>query len=268
MPNISNMNSVSIRNYGETLAVIKELKKLGFLKSSKPKKKRIDKAVEEVKQESDLVGYAIDNIPSFRAVTPDMSQSQIEDIQRRQAADFATLRDEVKQQRLEDINAQQGQRFSDITRFGSIFDRFFTSTPETPYDPLANLNPNTILLGDSAEGSFAGIPDINENTFEGGINQGAPDIQTKLPTSVFPQEEEEYFTIAPKRKDVKRAETIAKLGIAPIPPLKGTSRLKFEEYYLGLANTTDRPFNDNLLSSKVAMFNEINRIIDEEGSSV
>jgi len=170
MSNISNMNSVSIKNYGETLAVIKELKKLGLLKSSKPKKKR---AVEEVKQESDLVGYAIDNIPSFRAINPDMSQSQIEDIQRRQAADFATLRDEVKQQRLEDFNAQQGQRFSDITRFGTIFDRFFTSTPEKPFDPLANLNPNTILLGD-------GTADINEKTFEGGINQGAPDITTQL----------------------------------------------------------------------------------------
>lgn len=267
MPNISNMNSVSIRNYGETLAVIKELKKLGFLKSSKPKKKR---AVEEVKQESDLVGYAIDNIPSFRAINPDMSQSQIEDIQRRQAADFATLRDEVKQQRLEDINAQQGQRFNDITRFGSIFDRFFTSTPETPYDPLANLNPNTILLGDNDDWRDS-VPDINENTFEGGINQGAPDIQTKLPTSVFPDDNEE-FIIYPKKRvrenAKKRAETITELGIDPVPPLKGTSRADFEAYYLGLANTTDRDVNDNLLSSKVAMFNEINRIIDEEGSSV
>jgi Fic family protein len=259
------MNSVSIRNYGETLAVIKELKKLGFLKSSKPKKKKTVQDA-QLKQESDLVGYAIDNIPSFRAINPDMSQSQIEDIQRRQAADFATLRDEVKQQRLEDINAQQGQRFSDITRFGSIFDRFFTSTPETPYDPLANLNPNTILLGDNDDWRDS-VPDINENTFEGGINQGAPDIQTKLPTSVFP-EEEEYFTIYPKRKETKRAETIAKLGIDKVPPLKGTSRAAFEEYYLGLANTTDRDVNNNLLSSKVAMFNEINRIIDEEGSSV
>ena len=265
MSNISNMNSVSIKNYGETLAVIKELKKLGLLKSSKPKKKRADTPIEEVKQESDLVGYSIDNIPSFRAVTPDMSQSQIEDINRRQAAAFATLRDEVQQQRLEDINAQQGQRFSDITRFGTIFDRFFTSTPEKPYDPLANLNPNTILLGD------AEITDINENTFEGGINQGAPDIQTQLPTSVFPLQDDE-FIIYPKKRArenaKKRAETITELGIDPVPPLKGTSRADFEAYYLGLANTTDRDVNDNLLSSKVAMFNEINRIIDEEGSSV
>jgi len=261
MPNISNMNSVSIRNYGETLAVIKELKKLGFLKSSKPKKKRI---VQDLKQESDLVGYAVDNIPSFRAINPDMSQSQIEDIQRRQAADFATLRAEVQQQRLEDINAQQGQRFSDITRFGTIFDRFFTSTPEQPYDPLSNLNPNTILLGDA-------IPDINENTFEGGINEGAPDIQTQLPTSVFPDDEEE-FIIYPKRKERKKAETITKLGIGPIPLLlKETSKSKFIEYYITLSNATDRPLNENLLSrvtSKKELLNEINRIIDEEGESI
>jgi hypothetical protein len=95
------MNSVSIRNYGETLAIIKELKNLGLFKSSKSKRKRTPNNANNAKKESDLASYTTDLIPNFRPITDDMSQSQIEDIQRRQAIDFATLRDEVNQQRLE-----------------------------------------------------------------------------------------------------------------------------------------------------------------------
>jgi hypothetical protein len=260
------MNSVSIHNAGnDTLAVIQELKKMGLFKTSKSKKKRI---VSEAKQESDLVGYAIDNIPSFRAITPDMSQSQIEDIQRRQAADFATLKAEVEQQRLEDINFQQGQRFDDIQRMGTIFNKFRSQNPEQTFDPLANLNAKVLDQG---------IPDINETTFSGGINEGAPDVQNELPTSVFTSaegEEERPPRMAPRepvgKKRVffsQRAETISKLGLPAVPKQKGSSRAELEEYYKALSNETDRPINENI-KSKEGLFNEIYRIIDEEGSSV
>jgi hypothetical protein len=256
------MNSVSIRNYGETLAVIKELKKLGFLKSSKPKKKRI---VQDLKQESDLVGYAIDNIPSFRAINPDMSQSQIGDIQRRQAAGFATLRDEVTQQRLEDIDALQRQRAGDITRFQSEFNRFFTSIPERPFDPFANLNPQNL---DNS------IPDINENTFDGGINEGAPDITTQLPTTVFPIDEE---IPAPKIKSkpvgkkqvfkTKRFQALTNLGLSPPPPQKGSTRGEIEDYYFSITNILGITPITKTLSIK-ALFKEIYRIIDEEANKL
>jgi hypothetical protein len=262
------MNSVSIHNAGnDALALIQELKKMGLLKTSKPKKKRTSTAIpNDAKQESDLVSYAIDNIPSFRAITPDMSQSQIEDIQRRQAVDFATLRAEVEQQRLEDINFQQGQRFDDIQRMGTIFNKFRSQNPEQPFDPLANLNPS-ILSG--------GIPDINENTFSSTINEGAPDIVNPLATGVFVEGGEERPPRMAPREPVgkkrvffsKRAETIDKLGLPPVPKQKGSSRAELEEYYKALSNETDRPINENI-KSKEGLFNEIYRIIDEEGDDL
>jgi len=263
------MNSVSIHNAGnDALALIQELKKMGLLKSSKPRKKRTTVRDAEIKQESDLVGYAIDNIPSFRAITPDMSQSQIEDIQRRQAVDYANLKAEVEQQRLEDIDIQQRQRLDDIQRIGNVFNRFFTSTPEKPFDPLSNLNPQKLDRG---------ITDITEKRFEGGINEGAPDTTTRLPTSVFPTtegEEERPPRLQPRepvgKKRVffsKRAETISKLGLSPVPKQKGSSRAELEEYYKALSNETDRPINENI-KSKEGLFNEIYRIIDEEGDDL
>jgi hypothetical protein len=263
------MNNVSI--YGETLAVIKELKKLGILKSSKSKKKRrvVEEAKQEAKQESDLVGYAIDNIPSFRPATADMSQSQIEDVNRRQAAAFATLKAEVEQQRLEDINAQQNQRFSDIQRLGTEINRIFTSTPEKPFDPFYNLNP--IRLDN-------GVPDINEDTFSATINEGGPDITTQLPTSVFPETQQEEEIPEPRiqpreavgKKKVfrtKREAVISNYGLPPIPKQKGSSRSDLLEYYKLLANTLDTPINDNI-QSKEGLFNEIYRLIDEESESL
>jgi len=268
MTNISNTNSVSV--YGETLAVIKELKNLGLLKSSKSKKKRTSTAIpNDAKQESDLVSYTIDNIPSFRPVSSDMSQSQIEDINRRQAVAFQTLKAEVEQQRLEDINFQQGQRFDDITRMGSILNNFFTNNPEKPFDPLANLNP--IKLDN-------GIPDINEDTFSSTINEGAPNIIDPLATGVFTSNQEEQEMRPPRiqpreavgRKKVfpsLRSETIAKYGLPPVPKQKGAIRADLEEYYKLVANTLDTPINENI-KSKEALFNEIYRLIDEEGAFV
>lgn len=268
MPNISNMNNVSI--YGETLAVIKELKKLGILKSSKSKKRRrtvVPNA--ESKQESNLVGYAIDNIPSFMAVRPDMTQSQIEDVNRRQAAAFATLKAEVEQQRLEDINAQQGQRFEDITRIGSVLNKIFTQPAEQPYDPFSNLNP--IRLDN-------GVPDINEDTFSQTINEGGPDITTQLPTDIFAETQQEEEILEPRiqpreavgKKKVfrsKREAVISNYGLPPIPKQKGSSRSDLLEYYKLLANTLDTPINDNI-QSKEGLFNEIYRLIDEESESL
>jgi len=272
------MNSVSIRNYGETLEVIRELKKLGFLKSSKPKKKKVVENPEEVKQESDLVGYTIDNIPSFMAVRPDMTQSQIEDINRRQAVAFQTLKAEVEQQRLEDINFLEAQRSGDITRFQSEFNRIFTNNPEKPFDPLANLNSNRLDNG---------IPDINEDTFSGGINEGAPNIIDPLATGVFPETDKDGFSgvqeegfvfdenpMPPRlqpRKPVdkftsKRAQTVSELGFPPVPKIK-SSLSEIQNYYLALVNEIDRPFNLTL-KTKQSLLNEIYRIVDEEGESV
>jgi hypothetical protein len=269
MNNISNTNSVSV--YGETLAVIKELKNLGLLKSSKPKKKRTSSAIpNDAKQESDLTSYTtpLQNIPIFRPITDDMNQAQIEDAQRRQAIDFATLSSEVKQQRLEDIDFQQRQRFDDIQRIGTILNNFFTSTPEKPFDPLANLNPQKLERG---------IPDITEKRFEGGINEGAPDIKTKNPTEVyatedFAFEEEKRPQILQPREPVGkkrvspslRAQTVLELGLGP-PPKQKADRAELVEYYRLLRAQTGEAENINAFSSKQGLFDEIYKIIDKLG---
>jgi len=269
MPNISNMNSVSIHNAGnDALALIKELKKMGLLKSSKPKKKRTSTAIpNDAKQESDLTSYTtpLQNIPIFRPITDDMNQAQIEDAQRRQAIDFATLSSEViqqRQQRLEDIDALEKQRAGDITRFSTEMNRIFSRLPDKPFDPLENLNPQKLETG----------TDINEKTFEGGINEGAPDIKTKLPTGVFVEGEEERPPRLQPREPVGkkrvspslRAQTVLELGLGP-PPKQKADRAELVEYYRLLRAQTGEAENINAFSSKQGLFDEIYKIIDKLG---
>ena len=166
MTRISNLNSVSIKNYGpnyETLAVIKELKKLGIIKSSaKAKSRAKTKMTEDIKQDSDMVGYTKTLGPAgiassagvassvgfpLRLATGGMTQQQIDDINRVNSAGVAALKAEVEKNRLADLEAQQGQRFADMEKFGTILnpvlERFRGSTfpaqqeGSEPVDPFA-----------------------------------------------------------------------------------------------------------------------------------
>jgi hypothetical protein len=164
------------------------------------------------------------------------------------------------------IDAQQGQRFDDFTRMGTILNKIITKRVEKPYDPLANLNPNTILLGNRE-------PDIIENTFDGGINEGAPKDTKPLPTSNFAVDEEE--PVSPKLQPRKplgrkpyspslRAQTIIELGLGP-PPKQKAERPELVEYYRLVKAQTGEPENINVYRSKEALFEEIYRIIDKAG---
>ncbi len=189
---ISNLNSVSIRNYGpnyETLAVIKELKKLGIIKSvAKAKKQSKPKMTDEVKQPSDMVGYVktLGGAPNqllLPMITPGMTQQQIEDIQQRSNAALLALRGEVQQQRLQDIEAQQGQRFEDITKLGGIINPLlerFRGAQEPGagvYNPFIKSN-EPILL-----------PDVGEEEFTQTLNEGGPEAVSQLATDIYPEEE-------------------------------------------------------------------------------
>ena len=194
---ISNLNSVSIRNYGqnyETLAVIKELKKLGIIKSaSKAKRQSKSKMTEDVKQPSDMVGYVktlgrtpnTGLLPLLPMITPGMTQQQIEDIQQRSNNALLALRGEVQQQRLADIEAQQGQRFADITRLSEIMnpvlERFRgAQEPGAGQRPSSFVTRNEPIL----------LPDVGEEEFTQTINEGGPEAVSELATSIFPEEEE------------------------------------------------------------------------------
>jgi hypothetical protein len=61
-----------------------------------------------------------------------------------------------------------------------------------------------------------------------------------------------------------RRKVISDYDLPPVPTFKKSTRQELEEYYYVLANTLDREVNPNI-KSKEGLFNEIYRIIDEEG---
>jgi hypothetical protein len=190
---ISNLNSVSIRNYGpnyETLAVIKELKKLGIIKSvAKAKRQSKPKMTEEVKQPSDMVGYVktlggAPNTALLPLITPGMTQQQIEDIQQRSNAALLALRGEVQQQRLQDIEAQQGQRFEDITKLGGIINPLLERF-RGAQEPGAGQRPSPFVTTSQP----ILLPDVGEEEFTQTLNEGGPEAVSQLATDIYPEEE-------------------------------------------------------------------------------
>jgi hypothetical protein len=204
------MNSVSVRTYGQnsdTLAVIRELKKLGIIKSAKAKSKPKAKMMDELKQESDMVGYVKTlegekergnpNLFALRQIEPGMSQQQIEDITERNNAGVATLRAEVQQQRLEDI--QEQERFigalasAAAGRFGQLESglanirsgKFGASSEPTRQSSV-------ILLPDITEGGEALTQTLNEG--------GPQDAPIKKQTELFAEGEEAAARLGPQER--------------------------------------------------------------------
>jgi hypothetical protein len=193
MTRILNTNNVSVKTYGQysdTLAIIKELKKLGIIKSvAKAKGKSKPKLMDEIKQESDLMSSVTysktePNLFALRQIEPGMTQQQIEDTQQRNAAGVAALRAEVQQQRLEDISKQERligglagaatQRFEQLqSGLGQIRSQRFGSS----YNPVVE------------QSSFE--PDIQEETFTQSLNEGGPEVQPAIQTELFAGGEEE-----------------------------------------------------------------------------
>jgi hypothetical protein len=288
---ISNLNSVSIRNYGpnyETLAVIKELKKLGIIKSvAKAKRQSKPKMTDEVKQPSDMVGYvktlgAAPNTALLPLITPGMTQQQIEDIQQRSNAALLALRGEVQQQRLQDIEAQQGQRFEDITKLGGIINPLlerFRGAQEPGagvYNPFIKSN-EPILL-----------PDVGEEEFTQTLNEGGPEAASELPTSIFPEEEEENISIEeptgktggavfeeiaaeeikPKAKTVLRLspqDVSNEYGLGSIPK-QSDKVAAIKDYYIRL---TDALGEDEIQGlAKKELLSEIKKILSQTGENL
>ena len=304
MSRISNMNNVSVRTYGpnsETLAVLKELQKLGVIKSAKRKPKSKAKMMDELKQESDMVGYVKTlegqsgrgnpNIFSLRQIEPGMSQQQIADITERNAAGVATLRAEVQQQRLADIEAQQGQRFADITRLGGIMNPILERF-RGAQDPGAGQRTDPFT-----QTSTIFLPDIQEETFTQTLNEGGPRAQPQVQTELFAEGEEagarlgpqerlqigggtgmssaaaqalgmpESFiaktkkATKPKAKLVRDAQDAAdELGLGKIPTMKNTYGA-IEDYYIALTDLPVGEDRDPTLNSKSQILAEINKIL-------
>lgn len=288
-----NENRINIKT-DSTVKLIQELSKLGVFKSKKrPKKKRADTGMDGIKQDSDMVGYAksiggpqMRNLPPIQQIQQGMSQSQIEDIQRRNDAVVAALRGEVQQQRLEDIEAQQGQRFADITKLGGIMnpllERFRGSTfpaqamGDEPIDPFSSRRGGAILLGNA--------PDIQEERFTQTLNEGGPPATEKVQTTSFVGEEEEELPGIPSEKmpeektgggsavaqqEEKRRKTrneiLADRGLGPLPPnAPETLPDVMKEYYKRFVDAFQEDYDPTIIGNKAKMYTFMKNTADSE----
>jgi hypothetical protein len=290
---ISNLNSVLVKNYGpgsDTLAVLRELKKLGIIKSSKAKPKAKAKMIEDIKQNNDMVGYVKNlsgepnrlspNLFTLRQIEPGMSQQQIEDIQRTNAAQVAALQGELQQNRNETqatiggLVGAASQRFSQINNvLGQLVNpktERFRGQQEAGagiYDPMANLNPNVILLGNE--------PDVQNVPMDQTLNEGGPGSSPNFATSTFPVEETGNISSAPPNlqpreklgggtaeinKTVQLNNAADKLGLPTIP--KSTAKKPvIQKYYNDLIDKLQiQEFIGS--GSKEDFLSEINGILE------
>jgi hypothetical protein len=286
MQPISNMNSVSVKNYvpgSDTLAVIKELKKLGIFKSPKGKSKAKAQMIEDIKQPSDMVGYVKTlegqpgrqnpNLFSLRQIQPGMSQQQIEDLRQRNDAGVAALRAEVRQQRLEDIEQQQGQRFADITRLGGIMNPILERF-RGAQEPGAGQR-----IDPFSQSSTIFLPDVQEETFTQSLNEGGPRAQPAIQTELFAEEEGSNVAIPTSLPNLQPREKVGGskkkldeqnvadvLGLGKIPTMRN-SYPAIEDFYISLTDATDTD-RDTSLNSKSLILADIKNILLRKGEEL
>jgi len=289
---ISNLNSVSLKKYVpglDTLAVIRELKKLGIIKSvTKGKSKH--KMIEDMKQPSDMVGYTktlggggtlAPNQFAFRQIQSGMTPQQIEDIQRINAARFAALEGEVQQHRSETQQTIGGlvgaasQRFSQIgSALSEIVnpqtERFRGSTfpaqkqGEEPIDPFSYARPGRVPR------EFW-LPETNDVTMDQTLNEGAPPVTTEFATTLFPTEETGNIEIptpsdgGSKKKIfiLSKQDVSDELGLGKIPTMRN-SFSAVEDYYIALTHLGIGE-RDPELNSKAKILAEISNLLEERG---
>ena len=287
--NNSNYNKVSVKT-DSTVELIQELSKLGVFKEKrKPRAKKASTAGGDIRQDGpmapgftkNLGGPQMRNLPLIQQIQPGMTQQQIEDIQRTNNASIAALTGEIRQQRLQDIEAQQGQRFEDITKLGGIInpllERFRGSTfpaqasGDQPIDPFASSRGgNVIYLGNE--------PDVTEERFTETLNEGGPEAVEEEQTTVFAGDNEALAVPEPriqpdqkiggggprktKSLNLRKAVTTS-YQLPQIPPFKGTTTADMLAYYKLFTNGVGYDANPSYFSSKEKMFQDINDIADE-----
>ena len=274
----SNYNHISVKT-DSMVKMLEQLSKLGVLKSKRKSKPRRSKIVDEIKQDSDMVGYVKPIEGGQFGLRSPITQNQLEDIQRRNEATIARLSGEVQQQRLADIETQQGQRFADITKLGGIInpllERFRSAQdPDAGvYDPFMipdvqeerftqTLNeggPEAVEESQSGE-IYAGEEDLPEGVAFAEIDESVPTGGGGLPFKpiqpIF-KAPSKYATPAIK----KRAERGISLGLGPPPQARNTSEEK-TAYYFQLAARED--FEPKSLKNAKEYLDAINAYLDDD----
>lgn len=269
----TNYNHISVKT-DSMVKMLEQLSKLGVFKKKRGKPRK-SKMVDEIKQDSDMVGY-VKPIPGgqFGLRTP-LTQNQLEDIQRKNEATIARLSGEVQQQRLADIEAQQGQRFADIERLGGIINPLlerFRSAQEPGagvYDPFM-------------------IPDTQDERFTQTLNEGGPEaVEQPQGEEIFAGEEDLPEGVAfaevetevpqgggsariqpigrirgPSGTTLRRADKANSLGLDPIPDRDSSSLDEIRIYYESLMDALQKPVKSSIMGNKKNIYKEILAQID------
>jgi hypothetical protein len=292
--NNSNYNKISVKT-DSMVKMIEQLSKLGVFKEKrKPRAaKQTSMPVDEIRQDNDMVGYVktlegqvgrgAPNLFSLRQIEPGMTQQQIKDITERNNAGVAALRAEVQQQRLADIEAQQGQRFSDISMITGI-DNPVLSRFRGAQQPGAGQRASPFIQSTTIEDLE---PDIQEGgeAFTQSLNEGGPKeapIQTQ--TELFAEGEEEEYVL-PTRPQLQPREKVGggasaisrsssgilrqglqqisnELGLGKIPR-RNAKIEEIKDYYIRLTDKTGAPEVD--YDKKEDFFEEIENLLSRTG---
>lgn len=268
--NNNNYNIVSVKT-DPMVKMIQELSKIGVFKEKKKKPKKTKVSADDADDANDA-SDGDPNLFALRQIEPGMTQQQIEDIQQQNAAGIAALRAEVQQQRLADIEAQQGQRFADITRLGGIMNPILERF-RGAQDPGAGQR-----IDPFAQTSTIFLPDIQEETFTETLNEGGPRAEPQVQTELFAEGEEEEY-ILPSRPQLQPRGKIgggtssrwrlrglqqisSELGLGKIP--KRNAKLsEIRDYYIKLTDVTGTP--EVLDYNKEEFYNEIENILSKTG---
>jgi hypothetical protein len=295
MSNLSNLNYNHISVKPEsTVKLIKELSKLGVFKK-KSKKRPKSTVADAIYQDNNMVGYVkslggpqLRNIIPLQQITAGMTQQQIEDTQRINAARFAALEGEVQQQRSETQETIGGLAGAASNKFraiestlGKIIDpateRFRGSTfpaqasGDEPIDPFATRRPGVIYLGN--------IPETQDVPMSETLNEGAPEPKAEFATTLYPPTEEESIPSGggasipePRLQPLgrikpgkpTRTQFLAVNGLSPLPPNnKLTTLQNMKAYYSDFNQVFALDDDSSIYSNKAAMYNKMVADLDD-----
>jgi hypothetical protein len=281
--NNSNYNKISVKT-DSMVKMIEQLSKLGVFKEKrKSRAKKTSVPGDEIKQDSDMVGYVKTlagqagrgdpNLFALRQIEPGMSQQQIRDITERNNAGVAALRAEVQQNRLEDLQ----RTFQAVTRLTNLESERFRGAQE----PGAGQRPSPFIQSTTIEDIE---PDIQEGgeAFTQTLNEGGPRAEPQVQTELFAEDEDEEEFVLPIRPqlqprekvggDIKKKLVLDEQDIADdfqlgkIPTMRN-SYTAVENFYIALTDITgdDR---DASLNSKSLILADINKILKEQGKKI
>lgn len=298
-----NQNRVSVKT-DSMVDMIKQLSKLGVFKNKKKTKKTANTGMEGIKQDNLMVGYAksltspqLRNIIPIQQIEAGMSQQQIEDIQRTNAARFAALQGEVEQHRSETQQTIGGlvgaasQRFAQIgSALSSIVDpqkeRFRGSTFPAQEQGAEPVDPFSYARGGRVPRQFW-LPETSDVPMDQTLNEGGPGTQAQFATSLYPEEGEEESGIqsgggsataatagsgeespmSPRGPitRITRKQFLENNGLPNLPAnTKNTTIQTMRDYYTDFCQVFGVDVKQNYVNNKDKMYREMVQIIEDE----